>query len=420
MLEQSEAAKLRIMAARIIAQMRWPYISSVLFNLRLVEVSSPSLPTMAVDAGWRLYYSSDFVMSESPEGLATVLIHECMHCLMSHNERFANLPEGERNSYIWNVCADCAINQILDDATMPWTESITPVRYSDYEDTEINSTQITETAYALLMKWVADNKLFSDFRFNPADCGSVVNGVARSYELDRRDSEAPSLDGEQQKSSLDRVAGAVLYGSTDRGDIPAGLLRWAEDHLDPQVDWRKQLGVSLRRAVATIAGRRDYSYMRPSRRQEAMRLIGSSVLLPSLRQPAPPRVSVVVDTSGSIGEEDLRKFIGEVAGIVKAVGFMGGVKVISCDAMAYPPQTFRNSNQLADLELQGGGGTDMRAGVHAALEARQKPDVIVVITDGLTPWPDSKPSNCDHFIVVLTSDAQSDEVPDWMRAVVIN
>jgi predicted metal-dependent peptidase len=418
--ENSEDAKLRIMAARIIAQMRWPYISSVLFNLRLVETNSPELPTMAVDAGWRLYYSPEFVMKESPESLATVLIHECMHCLMSHNERFVNFAENERNPFLWNVCADCAINQILDDAKMPWTDSITPVRYADYEDTGMNSTQITETAYALLMKWVEENKSSSDFRFTPEDCGSVANGIPRTYELDRRHGEAPSMDIEQQKSSLDRVAGAVLYGSTDRGDIPAGLLRWAEEHLDPQVNWRKQLGVSLRRAVASIAGRRDYSYMRPSRRQEAMRLIGSSVLLPSLRQPAPPRVSIVVDTSGSIGDDDLRKFIGEIAGIVKAVGFMGGVKVIPCDAIAYAPQTFRNSNQLGNLTLQGGGGTDMREGIQAAVEARQKPDVIVVVTDGFTPWPASKPLNCEHFIVVLTSDSASHEVPDWMRTVVIN
>lgn len=420
MSDNSEAAKLRIMAARIIAQMRWPYISSVLFNLRLVETNSKELETMAVDAGWRLYYSPDFVMNESPESLATVLIHECMHCLMAHNERYANLSETKKSPFLWNVCGDCAINQILDDAGMTWTESVTPVRYGDYEDTGINASLITETAYAQLLQWITENNATSDLRFTPGDCGSVAGGVVRGYELDWGDADAPAMSAEQQMGSRDRVAGAILSGTTDRGDIPAGLIRWAELHLDPQVDWRKQLGVSLRRAVANIAGRRDYSYMRPSRRQEAMRLVGSSVLLPSLRQPAPPRVSIVLDTSGSISDEDLRKFIAEVAGIIKAVGFMGGVKVISCDAVAHPPQVFKNSNQLGDLKLEGGGGTDMREGIQAAMLSRQKPDVIVVITDGFTPWPESKPSNCEHFIVVLTSDSQSHEVPDWMRPVVIN
>lgn len=420
MLEISEPAKLRIMAARIIAQMRWPYISSVLFNLKLVEVNSVHLPTMAVDAGWRLYYSPEFVMNESPDSLATVLIHESLHCLMAHNERFENLSDIDKNPYLWNVCGDCSINQIIDDANMTWTESVTPVRYGDYEDTGINSTQITETAYAILLKWVIENKSEEDRRFLPSDCGSVAGGVVRVYEIDRRNSDSPAMDAEQQMGSRDRVAGAILSGSTNRGDVPAGLVRWAEDHLDPQVNWRKQLGVSLRRAVANIAGRRDYSYMRPSRRQEAMRLIGSNVLLPSLRQPAPPRVTVVVDTSGSIGEDELRKFLGEVSGIVKAVGFVGGVKVIPCDAEAYPAQVFKNSNQLAELKLFGGGGTDMREGIQAAISARQKPDVIVVITDGLTPWPDEKPQTCDHFIVVLTTTDQETDVPSWMRTVVIN
>lgn len=420
MQETSEAAKLRIMAARIIAQMRWPYISSVLFNLRLVETDSHLVQTMAVDAGWRLYYSPDFVMREDPESLATVLIHESLHCLMAHNERLASYPEDARHPYIWNICGDCAINQILDDAKMTWTESIQPVRYGNYEDVGIEPGMITETAYAKMLDWIQENKANKDPRFSSANCGSAAGGPSHVYEITTTHELYPAMDGEQQKGSRDRVAVAILSGNTDRGTIPGGLVRWAQEHLDPQVNWRKQLGVALRRAVADIAGRRDYSYMRPSRRQHAMNLIGSSVLLPSLRQPAPPKVSVVLDTSGSIGDDELRKCVSEVSGIVRAVGFSSGVKVIPCDAEAYPAQVFKNPHQLSELKLVGGGGTDMREGIAAAIGARQKPDVVVVITDGYTPWPDEKPRGCDHYITVLTSTDQLGEVPEWMRTVVIN
>jgi hypothetical protein len=59
----TEEARLRVMAAKIIAQARWPYLSTLIFSLRIVE--TPDLPTLAVDAGWRMYYNPAFVLVET-------------------------------------------------------------------------------------------------------------------------------------------------------------------------------------------------------------------------------------------------------------------------------------------------------------------------------------------------------------------
>ena len=414
----NEEARLRIMAARIIAQNRWPYLSSLLFSLRLVEMDHSIIPTMAVDKGWRLYYSPEFVLAENAEALATVLLHECMHCVMAHNERFAALDKSDIDHNVWNICGDCAINDILDESQMPWTQEVTPVRYSNFEDIGIDKTMITETAYAMVRAWQKGNS--DDERLENQDCGSVADNNPREYELESDDEQAPSMSQERQSSIRDRVASDVLEASKSTGNLPGGLKRWAQDHLDPQVDWRRQLGVHLRKSVANIAGRRDYSYVRPSRRQEAMRLVGSDILLPSLRQPSPPRVAIVVDTSGSVSDSELRAYLGEITGIVKAVGASEGINVIPCDAEAQTVQRLRSIAKIEELELIGGGGTDMRAGIDAALNIKPKPNIVVVITDGATPWHLEKPSGCDNFIVILTKNQAVGSVPFWMRTISID
>jgi len=85
----SEDARLRVMAGRIVAQSRWPYLSTLLFNLKIVE--SRDIETLAVDEGWRMYYSPDFVMRHSPEALATMVLHEALHCVNQHGARFKSL-----------------------------------------------------------------------------------------------------------------------------------------------------------------------------------------------------------------------------------------------------------------------------------------------------------------------------------------
>ena len=78
----SEDARLRVMAARIVAQSRWPYLSTLLFNLKIVE--SAEVATLAVDEGWRMYYSPEFVMAQTPEALATMLIDAVQSFMQNH------------------------------------------------------------------------------------------------------------------------------------------------------------------------------------------------------------------------------------------------------------------------------------------------------------------------------------------------
>lgn len=424
--ELSELARQRVMAARVIAQDRWPYMSSLLFNLRLVEVRSHTLPTMAVDDGLRLYYNPNFVLDLDVEETVTVIMHECLHCIYKHSARLDELVStgaisdfSENRSlyrFLWNVAADCNVNQTLDELQVTWPSNYPPLRYQNYAEYGIEIGDITESMFLRLVETLDWNQDELENSGERCDCGSIADRQARPYELPQDDDVAPAMSKSEQDLVRDRLA---LDISRNIGNTAGTLERWAREQLDPKVNWRRELAARIRASVATIAGRRDYSFMRPSRRQDALRSQGSSVILPAMRQPAPPRLAIILDTSGSISAHELDQFLSEIHAMVRAVGISQGVWVIPTDAVARTPIRLRSGSTVRNLNIQGGGGTDMRTGIYAALQLKPNVNIIIVLTDGFTPWPDDKPSGCEHYIVALTHPGGLEYVPNWMHTIPI-
>jgi predicted metal-dependent peptidase len=177
--------------------------------------------------------------------------------------------------------------------------------------------------------------------------------------------------------------------------------------LSPKVDWRRQLGAELRRAVSEVAGAVDYSYRKPSRRSA----VAGDVVLPALRRPV-PEVAVVCDTSGSMTEDLLAMVLAEVEGLLRALGLARQVRVLACDTAVGPAQRVSSARQVS---LVGGGGTDMGTGIAAASALRPRPAVCVVLTDGYTPWPAGAPKGMRVVVGLLGERAP--EPPGWARAV---
>ena len=194
-------------------------------------------------------------------------------------------------------------------------------------------------------------------------------------------------------------------------------MRRPSSKVEPQ-PWRELLGAAVRSAVSGAA--EDYSYGRPARRSASL----PGVILPSLRH-RPPRVCVVVDTSGSVSDTERGSALLEIAAIVRAVGGRRDlVSVLSCDAAAHV------TGQLCSAEgipFVGGGGTDLRAGFATALHANPRPDAIVALTDGQTPWPESRlPCRTvvglfprQPFLNEENPDYRPYEPPDWARVVTV-
>jgi predicted metal-dependent peptidase len=96
----------------------------------------------------------------------------------------------------------------------------------------------------------------------------------------------------------------------------------------------------------------------------------------------------------------------------------GDLTLISCDAEA----TVIAENRLPEnVELIGGGGTDMGEGLNLCAELRRIPDVVIVITDGYTPWPAQLPHRLlrTFVVVVVVGPCDVRQIPEWAETVCI-
>jgi predicted metal-dependent peptidase len=411
-------------AARLRALQDCPYFAHALFNV--VPVAADGLETFAVDASWRLYLDTQVLAEWGPQQAAGVLNHEVSHLLREHAPRGEALGP-QRNHLAWNYATDAAINDDLLAAGVVLPEGVvTPESFG------LPAQGIEESYYAALLDRVEDQQ------DEGVGCGSGAGDRPAAWELPTSEGlggdgtgegagagepsqQAPAVSEARAKIIRRSVAQAVTehaqqHGGSGRGTVPAGLRRWAESTLaGPVVDWRRAFAATVRRAINYRAGQHTPTYTRLPRH----RLPG--IVTPGSRRPQ-VTVAVVVDTSGSVGAAQLRAALAEVRGVVKAAGVPDrGLAVLACDAdVTATTRVHRVSSIGADLDLSGGGGTDMRVGIAAAEQMRPRPDAVVVLTDGYTPWP-QVPTRARLIVGVLAepgaAPSASITVPPWAHRV---
>ena len=434
----------KLQAARLRAARRYPYLASALMRMQMVPSTDCAIdghPTMAVDSGWRCYYHPDF-LENSLEVIETILIHELYHLLRNHHTR-----RGSRDPLIWNIATDCEINDDLIEAGHSFKELNVPLP----QKLGLPKGKLAEEYYEALTHQRAskngqgqggshakggspeqsssknpsehhDPPQKSDPSHhqapschrshgqNPQDGanpdppfgGSCADGIPRPWELPE-----PAVSTTEAELIRKEVARQILqhqqtYG---QGSVPASLARWAHQQLEPpKVNWRHELRTYLQRAIAYRRGMVDYSYRYPNRRYRG------EVILPGLVSPQ-PEIAVIIDTSGSMSNQQLTICLSELNGILKTTGY--GVTVLTADAQVHTVQRIWNNPQK--VQLIGGGGTDMKKAIEfATTKLKPKPHIIIVLTDGLTPWPHKKPHNVEIIVALV---GRKTHIPEWAKVV---
>ena len=404
-----------LQAARVRAAYQRSYFAPALFSL--IPVATDLIDSMAVDAQWRLYYNDTWVARHTVEENATLLIHEVSHLLRDHEARkkAAGITDHRR----WNTAGDCEINDDLDVEGLPLPgDPPLPAKYG------LESGATAEVYYKQLRaraspaseprersgpaKRPARERVGESEGRSPSDkndCGSGAHGERRFWELPADD------DGEGGTPGVDRLKAELVRREVARrideispyaGEVSPAWRRWAHATLAPKVDYLATIRHVVRRALReSTLGRYDRTYRRPHRRQACY----GEFLMPSFHQPR-PRPGFLIDTSSSMEDSQLARALAELAGLTRQLGYGADVVVACCDAAVRDVRKVFGAGQV---ELYGGGGTDLDVGLRAFIERTHDPiDLLVIVSDCHTTWSNDVPP-----FPVITIRVGDGEPPPW-------
>jgi predicted metal-dependent peptidase len=404
--ERNVAIGQQLRLSRALAANLLPFFADALFTARLVLAEG--LPGMAaVDNHMRVYFNPQIVHdcmdglhSEAvTRQLAWVWVHEISHILREHHWRGMSIKAA---SNTWNIACDIEINDNEFETLIP------PQNYSivTHDTFDFEPHHIAEHYYSELKKSHVEREL------PLMNEGSGVHGRRCDWELPFDDPSVPGVNPITQRLIIDNVAREIRSVSR-KGNFPADWLRWAEQR-QPKVDWRRLLSRRIKRAMTLNSTfKSHFTFQRPSRRSTAY----APFVRPSLTGIQTQHVAVVIDTSGSIDSEMISQFMGELRGILEQCRAM--ITAIPCDTIAYEPIPLLTAQNIKKVisQLRGGGGTDMTVGIEAAMMLVPKPEMIIVLTDGYTPYPESCPARMDVIFAIFESEIvfTDSSMPDWVQ-----
>lgn len=373
----------KLITARIGLLLRHSFFGNLATRLKLVDASD-WCSTLATD-GRNFYYNNGFVDKLTAKECEFGFAHEVLHNVFDHIGR----REG-RDPTLSNISADFAVNQILKDERIGQIPKFIQIFQNDkYRG------QSYEEIYHDLME--------NSKKINISDLGDLFDehldgdGGGDGDDKDGPNGKRPTLTAEERKKIRDEIKEAVIAAAqaAGAGKVPAAIQRMLKDLTEPKMDWRELLRMNIQSILKS-----NFSFNRPNRKSQH-----SGAILPGLLNEETIDVSIALDMSGSIGDEQARDFISEVKGIMdEYVDFNLDIWCFDTDVYNYYRFTGDNADDIMNYEIKGGGGTDFDANWKFMKDQDIQPKKFIMFTDGYPcgSWGDE--DYCDTLFIIHGND----------------
>jgi predicted metal-dependent peptidase len=363
-----------------------PFWSSLLLQMGIEQTDR--IPTACTD-GSKIYYNPEYYEGLTDQQIFTVQVHEVGHPAFGHLWR-----KGDRDMQKWNMACDYELNNFL----------------MEYNDEEVAAGRLAPFDFpdgALIdpaFKGKSAEEIYNLIPDPPQGDGRQPGDQPGGQPGDQPGDQPGGQPGGQPGDDMSDTGGgmgdftkpAAKDGNTEaewknriaqahnaaklQGRGSGSIGRAVDRILKGEQDWRYIL-----RDLLSAVSADDYDEQRPDRR-----FLEDDIYLPSLYSEKVGEFVVAVDTSGSVTDELLRKFMGEVQVCLDTVKPQK-ITVLDCDAQIYQVQEFTEGDYVETFQPKGGGGTDFNPVFDHVAQMSEQPEAVVYFTDGMGDFPKEAP-----------------------------
>ena len=337
---------------------------------------SKNLPTAATD-GRKIFFNEEFLNSLSSQEQNALMLHEVLHMALLHVTR-----RQSRDPHIWNIAADIVVNDLIErNTSFPLPEgAIIDNRFQD---------KSVEYIYEALLKSKKKYKLVITDILEPSNANSDESKKDSNDVMEPLSQEETDEIESFWKDKMEILKNSSEHQlSNGKGSLPAGIEQEISTILEPEVDWRHALWKYVGKTPA------DFDDL-------DRRFIYKGLYLESLLTEA-VEVSVCIDTSGSVSDELLKQFAGELKGILRSYPNVK-CSLFFADTNLAGPYEIDRIEQMP--KAVGRGGTSFvpffdylkKHGEENNLLGNNK--LSIYFTDGYGDFPSQEPNNPTMWLV---------------------
>lgn len=321
------------------------------------------LPTACTN-GKDEMYGREFVESLNDPELKFLMLHECYHKMYRHLTTWEYLHKD--NPKLANMAMDYVINVKLFD-----TDS------NRHGWIKMPECGLLDEQYRGMDVAQVYKKLKQDPPQGGGSGGQGEGDGGGGAGMDEHDwANAQEMSEEDKNALAKEIDEAIRQGAIVAGKLGTGGDRLLGELLETKQDWRELLRDFV---TSTTAGKDFSSYRRVNRR-----FVSMDLLMPGSISETVGDIVIAVDTSGSIGEQELAHFMGEVTGICDQVK-PSRVHVMYWDTEVARHEVYLQGeldNLVKSTKPAGGGGTMVECVPEYIREKQLNVECVVVLTDG--------------------------------------